>query len=205
MAHDLALGFVRRSLGRGHAVRGQLYVMQPHRHRGFPRRGRFARAAAQQTRAAIDHAVADMAAAEDVGAADKAGDEFRARPLVDFLGRADLLDPARIHHDDRIGGCHRLALVVRDIDRRVLVGVVQAADLEAHLLAQIGVEIGERLVEQKRFRFDDERARERRALLLAAGQFMRIARRQIGEMRHVEDRRDPALALGPVEPAQFSP
>ena len=111
----------------------------------------------------------------------------------------------QIHDDDRVGGCHRLALIVRDIDRRVLVGVVQAPDLEAHLLAQIGVEIRERFVEQQRLRFDDERPRQRRALLLAAGQFMRIARREIAEPRHVEDRRDPALALGPVEAAQLEP
>ena len=46
--------------------------------------------------------------------------------------------------------------------------VVQAADLEAHLLAQVGVEVRERLVHQQRLGLDDERAGERDALLLAA-------------------------------------
>ena len=78
---------------------------------------------------------------------------------------------------------------------------MQAADLEPHLLAQIGVEVRQRLVEQQRLRLDDERAGERGALLLAARQFVRIARRQLGEMRDIEDRGDPALALGAVEPA----
>ncbi len=76
---------------------------------------------------------------------------------------------------DEVGGGHRLGLVVRDVDGRVAVFVVQAAHLEAHLLAQVGVEVGERLVEQQRLGFDDQRARERHALLLPAGELARIA------------------------------
>ena len=96
------IGFVRRSLGR--------VARTGSRHSGVsamscsrtdtavsPLAGRLAGAAAQHHRAAIDDAVAEMPAAEDVGAADKAGDEFRARPLIDVLRRADLLDPAAIH------------------------------------------------------------------------------------------------------------
>jgi hypothetical protein len=56
--------------------------------------------------------------------------------------------------------------------------VVQPAHLEAHLLAQVGVEVRQRLVEQQGFGLDDQRARERNALLLAARQLARIALRQ---------------------------
>ena len=45
---------------------------------------------------------------------------------------------------------------------------MQAADLEAHLLAQIGVEVRERLVEQQHRGLDDDGAGQRHALLLAA-------------------------------------
>ena len=55
-----------------------------------------------------------------------------------------------------------------DVDRGVAILVVQAAHLQAHLLAQIGIEVGERLVEQQRLGLDDQRARKRNALLLAA-------------------------------------
>jgi hypothetical protein len=45
---------------------------------------------------------------------------------------------------------------------------VQPADFEAHLLAQVGVEIGERLVEQQHRGLDHDGAREGYALLFAA-------------------------------------
>ena len=89
-------------------------------------------------------------ALEDVGAADEARHELRLRPLVDVLGRAGLLDAAVVHHDDHVGGRHRLRLVVRHVDRREAELVVQPPDLEAHLLAQVGVEVRQRLVEQQR-------------------------------------------------------
>ncbi len=74
-----------------------------------------------------------------------------------------------------------------DVDRRVAIFVVQAAHLEAHLLAQIGIEIAQRLVEQQRLRLDDQRARERDPLLLAAGQLARIAVGQLLEMGGGQD------------------
>ena len=55
----------------------------------------------------------------DVAHADEAGDELRARPVVDLLRRAGLLDLAGIHHADQVGGGHRLGLVVGDVDRGV--------------------------------------------------------------------------------------
>ena len=123
----------------------------------------------------------------DIAHADEAGDELRARPVVDFLRRAGLLDLAGVHHRDHVGGGHRLGLVVGDVDRGVAVLVVQAAHLEAHLLAQVGVEVGQRLVEQQRLRLDDQRARQRDALLLAAGQLAGIAVGQRRELRGGED------------------
>ena len=52
------------------------------------------------------------------------------------------------------------------------------AQLDLHLLAQLGVEIGQRLVEQQHVRPDHERAGQRHALLLAAGHPPRIAIRE---------------------------
>ena len=48
-----------------------------------------------------------------------------------------------------------------------------ARSSQPHLLAQLGVEVGERLVEQQHARLDDERARKRDALLLAARELRR--------------------------------
>src|SRR5258706_268879 len=81
--------------------------------------GRGAVAAAQHGVADGDAIGGELLAVEDVGAADEARDEFRARLVVDLLGRADLLDPSLIHHHDTIGGGHRLGLLMRYIDGRV--------------------------------------------------------------------------------------
>ena len=52
---------------------------------------------------------------------------------------------------------------------------LQALELDLHLLAELEVERTQRLVEQQHLRFDDERARERHPLALAAGQLGGLA------------------------------
>src|SRR4030095_11542420 len=53
--------------------------------------------------------------------------------------------------------------------------LLRPPDLAAHLDPQLGVEVGERLVEQQHVRLDHDRARDRDALQLAAGKLMRPA------------------------------
>ena len=151
--------------------------------------------AAQHDGAAIDGVAVEALALEDVGAADEARHEFRARALVDVLGRAGLLDDAPVHHDDQVGRRHGFGLVVRHVDGRVAVFVVQPADLETHLLAEVGVEVRERLVEEQDLGLDDERAGQRHALLLAAGQLARVAARERRELGDRQDALDPALHI----------
>ena len=79
----------------------------------------------------------------------KLGDEAVGRPLVEFERRADLDDAAGVEHDDAVGHGHRLDLVVGDVDRGRAEPVVQRADLGAHLHAELGVEVRERLVEEE--------------------------------------------------------
>ena len=81
----------------------------------------------------------------------------------------------RLHHDDLVGHGHRLDLVVRDVDRRRLQSLVQFLDLGAHLHAQLGVEVGQRLVEQEHLRIAHNRAAHRDALALSARKLARIA------------------------------
>ena len=66
---------------------------------------------------------------------------------------------------------------------------LQLAQLGAQPLAQRRVERGERLVEQQRARLAGERARERGALALAAGELVGVA---VGERAQLE-RVEPAL------------
>ena len=95
--------------------------------------------------------------------------------VVELERRADLLDAAVVHDDDAVGHRHRLDLVVGDVDRRRLQALVQRLDLGAHRHAQLGVEVGQRLVEQEHLRVAHDRAAHRDALALAARELARIA------------------------------
>ena len=77
---------------------------------------------------------------QQVGLAQEIGDEGGCRRVVDFGGRADLLDNACIHDDDLVGHGQRFFLVVRDEDRGDAGRLLDLLDLDAHFLAHIGVE-----------------------------------------------------------------
>ena len=131
-----------------------------------------------------------QAPGEHVDLADEIGDERRGRIAVDLHRRADLLDHALVHHDDAVGHRQRLFLVVRDHDRRDAELSLQRADLLAQAHALERVERRQRLVEQQQPRRGGERARQRDALLLAAGKLRRKlgpAARQADELQQFVD------------------
>ena len=66
---------------------------------------------------------------------------------------------------------------------------MQRGDLGAHLHAQLGVEIRQRLVEQEDRRLADDRASDRDALALAAGELRRPPLEQRVEPQHLRRRR----------------
>ena len=108
--------------------------------------------------------------------AEEVGDEARARPLVELLGSADLLDAALVHHRDPVGHHQRLVLVVGHEHERDPHALLQVLELDLHLLAQLGVERRHRLVEQQQLGLEHERARERHPLLLPARDLVDAAR-----------------------------
>ncbi len=95
------------------------------------------------------------------------------RPLVEVFRRSDLPDQTARHDDDAVGQRQRLVLIMRDIDRGGADRLVDGADFGAHLQAQLGVEIGQRLVHENDGRADDDGAGDRHALLLTARQLSR--------------------------------
>src|SRR4029077_1531231 len=99
-------------------------------------------------------------------APDKARDKAVGRALVEIALAADLADFAFGHDDEPIRDGQRLFLVVRDHDGGEPELTLQLADLDAHFLAQLGVEVRERLVAEGHIRAGRERAGKRDALLL---------------------------------------
>src|SRR5258708_3293551 len=96
--------------------------------------------------------------------------------VVEFLRTAKLLDEAAIEHGNTAAHRHGLSLVVRDIHKGCLHALVNFNDLSAHLHAQCGVEIGERLVHQEDLRIlAGDGAAKGDALALATGQLFGFA------------------------------
>ncbi len=119
----------------------------------------------------VESAVFDVAGDEvHRGAANERGDELVGWPLVDVHRAVDLLDDAAVHEDDAVAERHGFDLVVRDVNNRRFEPQVKASDFGPHLDAEFGVEVGERLVEQKDFGFANDGAAEGDPLPLAAGE-----------------------------------
>ena len=107
-----------------------------------------------------------------------------------------MLDPARAQHDDLVGHRHRLDLVVRDVHHGRRQPLVQRGDFAAHRHPQLGVEVGQRLVEEEDARLAHDGAADRHALALAAGELRGAAVEQRVETQKLRRGVDLALDLG---------
>ena len=90
------------------------------------------------------------------------------RPLVELLGRAELLDAAGVHDGDAVAHRQCLLLVVGHVHERDADLGLDALELDLELAAKLEVERTERLVEQQHVGPVHERPGQRDALLLAA-------------------------------------
>ena len=124
--------------------------------------------------------------------AHESGHERVHRVLVDLLRRTELAHAAALHHRDPVAEPHGLGLVVRHVERRGADLALEALELVAGRVAELGVEIGERLVEQEHARIADQRPAQRHALALAAGELVGTPR---GERRDVQRRHQFAHGL----------
>ena len=114
----------------------------------------------------LDRAAPDRAG-HPVGQADEVRDERGCGPRVDERRRPQLLQLAGLHDADPVRDRERLLLVVGDEQRRDADLQLHSPDLVPQPRADLGVERGERLVEQQHLGVDRQRAGKRHALLLA--------------------------------------
>ena len=104
-----------------------------------------------------------------------AGDERVGRAVVDVVGRPDLLHLTVRHHAQPVAQRHRLHLIVGDVDRRHRKLAVQALEVAADLVAQLRIEIRQRLVEQERLRLAHQRTPHRHPLPLPTRELTGLA------------------------------
>ena len=142
----------------------------------------------------------DDDALKRVERADEGRDEAGARAVIDVAGAADLLDRARVHHDNPVGDRQRLLLVVGDEDGGDAELPLQRADVLAQACPDARVERGQWLVEKQDLRARRERAGERHALLLAARKLMRKTAGEFGQLDQRQHFVDPRPDLGRRSP-----
>src|SRR5690606_340788 len=97
------------------------------------------------------------------------------RLVVDRVRIGQLLDNAILHHRGAVGQRQGLDLIMRHIDHRVLEPVMQPIDLHAQVRAELGVEVGQWLVEQEHIDVAHQGTANSHTLALAAGEVGRLA------------------------------
>src|SRR4029434_5630680 len=107
---------------------------------------------------------------EDLRLAQEVPHEGGDRLFVETARRADLLHATAMHHRDAVGEAEGLDLIVGDEEHGDAEAALEELHLHPHLLAQLRVEIAERLVEEEEIGLVHEGAAEGEALHLAAAQ-----------------------------------
>ena len=105
--------------------------------------------------------------------------------VEDLLRGAYLLDEAVAHDDDAVAEGHGLGLVVRDVDEGGVYPLAQLDYLRAHLVAELGVEVGEGFVHEEDLRLADDGAADGDTLALAAGEGLRLAVEVLGDVQYL--------------------
>ena len=101
---------------------------------------------------------------------DEGGDELALGVLVHLRGRPDLLDLPPVEDGEAVGHRERFLLVVRHVHESDPDLLLDALQLDLHLLPELQIERSERLVEQQDPGLVDDRTRERDPLPLASGE-----------------------------------
>src|SRR5882672_4996794 len=128
---------------------------------------------------------------EEVDGPEEAEREWRGGMVVDLVGAAHLLDLPFVHQHHAVGHFQRLFLVVGDEDGGDVQVVVQPAQPPPQVLAHLGVERSERLVQQQDLGLHGQCAGERDALALAARELRRVAVREPVELDQAQQVMDP--------------
>ena len=119
---------------------------------------------------------------------EKGRDERIGRLIVDLARRPELADPALLHDRDPIAHPHRLDLIVRHVEGGRADPALELLQLVAGGGAALGIEVRQRLIEQKDVRLAHQGAGQRYPLPLTAGELARLA---VEQMVDAEDRRGP--------------
>jgi hypothetical protein len=137
--------------------------------------------------------------------ADELGHECGGRVGVQLVRRGDLLEPALVHDAHPVRHGQGFLLVVGDEQGGGAQPLLQRADPLAQLQPHLGVQRGQRLVEQQHPGLDGQRPGQRDALLLAAGQLVRVLPGLGSQPDHIQQVAGPLAPAGPADLAHPEP
>ncbi|MGX1121574.1 hypothetical protein RKD37_006937 [Streptomyces ambofaciens] len=120
----------------------------------------------------------------DARGADEGGDEDVAGQGVDGAGGVDLLEDAAAQDGDAVAQRHGLGLVVGDVDRGDAQLPGQPGDLGAQVVAELGVEVGQRLVHQEGGGVAGDGPAHRHPLAFTAGELGGEAVEEVLDAQH---------------------
>ena len=119
-----------------------------------------------------------------LGRADEARHEKVGRMVEHLLRRPDLLDKAVFHDDDAVPKRHGFGLVMGNIDESRVNALAEFDDFGAHLVPELCIQIGKRLIHQEHLRVTHNGAPDRNALPLAARKRFRLAIQILGDIQN---------------------
>ena len=126
-------------------------------------------------------------------AAGEAGHKVGRRAVVDFFRRGVLHLVAGAQHCDAVGQRHGFDLVVGHINDGGAQALVQFFDFAAHFVAQLRVQVGQGLVEQKHLGLAHDGAANRHALALPARERGGLALEHVVDAQQARGVHDAAL------------
>jgi len=116
-----------------------------------------------------------VVAGQQIGLADEVRDKARARVFIELVGRVDLGHTPGLHHHHAVADGQGFGLVMSHHQGGDAHRALDTPDFKLHLFTQVGVEVGQRLIEQQHRRFDHQRTGQGHALTLATGQLTGVA------------------------------
>ena len=100
---------------------------------------------------------------------------------------------------DALADAERLQLVRSRVERGGAELPVQALELGAHVVAELRIEVGERLVEEEEPRAADDGAPDGEPLLLAAAERCRLAVQRVGDTEQLRGLPHPRVDFLPAQ------
>ena len=134
---------------------------------------------------------------EEIGLTDEIGDEPLGRPVIDVTRGADLQDLALRHDGNPVRHGEGFFLVMGHEDEGDARLMLQPLQFDLHVLAELVVKGRERLIEEKHLWRGGERAGQRHALLLPAGDLAGLAVPELFHLNELQHLADAGLDLSP--------